>query len=115
MITLFTINRTHCTSGLSRRLLFSAHEEAALLVAVPPEISRRLTAPDELNTEETLKTLDDCDDDDMEVDQQQQDRDSSAVADKSVRVVEKKRFEVKKWNAVALWAWDIVVDNCAIC
>ena len=43
----------------------------------------------------------------------------------------RKRFEVKKvrlrdiavavyadysqWNAVALWAWDIVVDNCAIC
>uniref|UniRef100_A0A674B9B9 Ring-box 1, E3 ubiquitin protein ligase n=1 Tax=Salmo trutta TaxID=8032 RepID=A0A674B9B9_SALTR len=27
----------------------------------------------------------------------------------------KKRFEVKKWNEVALWAWDIVVDNCAIC
>lgn len=44
----------------------------------------------------------------------------------------KKKFEVKKvciwsldgdmadtkllqWNAVALWAWDIVVDNCAIC
>ena len=47
----------------------------------------------------------------------------------------KKRFEVKKvgslaldkrfgrhstrttnqFNAVALWAWDIVVDNCAIC
>ncbi|RMX82293.1 hypothetical protein D0869_04429 [Hortaea werneckii] len=26
---------------------------------------------------------------------------------------DKKRFEVKK--AVALWAWDIVVDNCAIC
>ncbi|KAJ9105298.1 RING-box protein 1 [Naganishia friedmannii] len=25
------------------------------------------------------------------------------------------RFTVKKWNAVALWAWDIVVDNCAIC
>ena len=22
---------------------------------------------------------------------------------------------MKKWNAVALWAWDIVVDNCAIC
>ncbi|CAM0139035.1 unnamed protein product [Umbelopsis sp. WA50703] len=29
--------------------------------------------------------------------------------------LDKKRFEVKKWNAVALWAWDIVVDNCAIC
>ena len=28
---------------------------------------------------------------------------------------EKKRFEVKKWSAVGLWAWDIVVDNCAIC
>lgn len=25
------------------------------------------------------------------------------------------RFTIKKWNAVALWAWDIVVDNCAIC
>lgn len=22
---------------------------------------------------------------------------------------------VVQWNAVALWAWDIVVDNCAIC
>lgn len=30
-------------------------------------------------------------------------------------VAERKRFEVKKWSAVALWAWDIVVDNCAIC
>ncbi|KAE9027301.1 hypothetical protein PF005_g1847 [Phytophthora fragariae] len=28
---------------------------------------------------------------------------------------EEKRFEIKKWNAVALWSWDIVVDNCAIC
>lgn len=27
----------------------------------------------------------------------------------------KKKFEVKKWNAVALWAWNVVVDNCAIC
>ncbi|XP_075658806.1 uncharacterized protein LOC142628639 [Castanea sativa] len=26
-----------------------------------------------------------------------------------------KRFEIKEWNAVSLWAWDIVVDNCAIC
>eukprot|EP00922_Rhytidocystis_sp_ex-Travisia-forbesii_P038396 GHVS01057200.1.p2 GENE.GHVS01057200.1~~GHVS01057200.1.p2 ORF type:complete len:138 (-),score=44.28 GHVS01057200.1:548-961(-) len=25
------------------------------------------------------------------------------------------RFEVRKWSGVALWAWDIVVDNCAIC
>lgn len=27
----------------------------------------------------------------------------------------KRRFEMKKWNAVALWTWDICVDNCAIC
>ncbi|CAI4211434.1 unnamed protein product [Parascedosporium putredinis] len=27
----------------------------------------------------------------------------------------KQKFEVKKLHAVALWAWDIVVDNCAIC
>ncbi|UQC78079.1 E3 ubiquitin-protein ligase RBX1 [Colletotrichum lupini] len=38
------------------------------------------------------------------------------AADGESRPVDaKKRFEVKKWNAVALWAWDIVVDNCAIC
>ena len=26
-----------------------------------------------------------------------------------------RRFEIKKWSAVALWSWDITVDNCAIC
>ncbi|AYO41698.1 RING-box protein 1 [Malassezia restricta CBS 7877] len=25
------------------------------------------------------------------------------------------RFQVKKWNCVCLWSWDIQVDNCAIC
>ena len=40
---------------------------------------------------------------------------SKAKAAKSGADDGKKRFEVKKWNAVALWAWDIVVDNCAIC
>ncbi|KAH7565592.1 hypothetical protein JRO89_XS09G0231600 [Xanthoceras sorbifolium] len=24
-------------------------------------------------------------------------------------------FELKKWSAVALWSWNIVVDTCAIC
>jgi RING-box protein 1 len=38
---------------------------------------------------------------------------SGSTTDSSV--AQKKRFEVKKWNAVTLWAWDIVVDNCAIC
>ncbi|XP_057549058.1 RING-box protein 1a-like isoform X3 [Amaranthus tricolor] len=37
----------------------------------------------------------------------------SSVAGPSSKIP--KRFEIKKWNAVALWAWDIVVDNCAIC
>ncbi|KAF8978248.1 putative ring-box protein 1 [Cyathus striatus] len=45
---------------------------------------------------------------DMEVDQP-----TTKVAKK--KEGGKPRFEVKKWNAVALWAWDIVVDNCAIC
>ena len=26
-----------------------------------------------------------------------------------------KRFEVRKWSAVALWSWEVAVDNCAIC
>ncbi|CAE7286801.1 rbx-1 [Symbiodinium sp. KB8] len=26
-----------------------------------------------------------------------------------------KRFEVKKWNAVAFWSWDVEQDRCAIC
>ncbi|XP_042422637.1 RING-box protein 1a-like [Zingiber officinale] len=38
---------------------------------------------------------------------------SSAAASSSSK--KPKRFEIKKWNAVSLWAWDIVVDNCAIC
>lgn len=27
----------------------------------------------------------------------------------------KKHFEVKKWNAVAVWSWSICTDTCAIC
>ncbi|XP_039032662.1 RING-box protein 1a-like isoform X1 [Hibiscus syriacus] len=38
---------------------------------------------------------------------------NSSVASSSTK--KPKRFEIKKWSAVALWAWDIVVDNCAIC
>ena len=45
---------------------------------------------------------------------------STAVATKGEAAAgpattEKKRFEIKKYNAVALWAWDIVVETCAIC
>ena len=27
----------------------------------------------------------------------------------------KKMVEVKKWNVVAMWHWNIEVENCAIC
>ncbi|KVH94001.1 Zinc finger, RING/FYVE/PHD-type [Cynara cardunculus var. scolymus] len=40
---------------------------------------------------------------------------SSSTASTSSSTKKAKRFEIKKWNAVSLWAWDIVVDNCAIC
>ena len=25
------------------------------------------------------------------------------------------RFVIKKWNACAMWSWDICTDTCAIC
>jgi RING-box protein 1 len=24
-------------------------------------------------------------------------------------------FTLKKWNAVAMWSWDVECDTCAIC
>ncbi|ODV96305.1 hypothetical protein PACTADRAFT_75455 [Pachysolen tannophilus NRRL Y-2460] len=29
--------------------------------------------------------------------------------------IRKKKFEIRKWTAVAFWSWDMVVENCAIC
>lgn len=26
-----------------------------------------------------------------------------------------KLFTLKKWNAVAMWSWDVECDTCAIC
>lgn len=26
-----------------------------------------------------------------------------------------KMFTLKKWNAVAMWSWDVACDTCAIC
>eukprot|EP00922_Rhytidocystis_sp_ex-Travisia-forbesii_P061843 GHVS01091589.1.p1 GENE.GHVS01091589.1~~GHVS01091589.1.p1 ORF type:complete len:150 (+),score=26.73 GHVS01091589.1:132-581(+) len=40
---------------------------------------------------------------------------SSCSASADVLYHGEPRFEVRKWSGVALWAWDIVVDNCAIC
>ena len=28
---------------------------------------------------------------------------------------EARRFEVKKWNSVAFWKWDVQQERCAIC
>jgi len=36
---------------------------------------------------------------------------SSAAAGSAVQ----NRFEIKKWNAVCMWSWDICADTCAIC
>eukprot|EP00047_Mylnosiga_fluctuans_P001631 m.221213 g.221213 ORF g.221213 m.221213 type:complete len:125 (-) comp10539_c0_seq1:1302-1676(-) len=57
-----------------------------------------------------------ADEEEMDVDTgaQDEDEDTGEAGDGKGKK-DRKRFEVKKWNAVALWAWDIVVDNCAIC
>ncbi len=39
--------------------------------------------------------------------------DASKEADSSKAPA--KRFEIKKWNAVAMWSWAICTDTCAIC
>ncbi|KAA6385650.1 MAG: putative E3 ubiquitin-protein ligase RBX1 [Streblomastix strix] len=36
-------------------------------------------------------------------------------ANKKNKSVIGKRFEIKRWNAVGLWSWDLQVDTCAIC
>ena len=28
---------------------------------------------------------------------------------------EERMFTLKKWNAVAMWSWDVECDTCAIC
>ena len=46
-------------------------------------------------------------------------QESNKAVDTSVEKTEEegksKIFEIKKWNAVALWAWDLDVETCAIC
>jgi len=44
--------------------------------------------------------------------------DSKPAASDAKKAAAKKappRFEIKKWNAVAMWSWDICADTCAIC
>ncbi|QLQ80898.1 hypothetical protein HG537_0E02530 [Torulaspora globosa] len=52
-------------------------------------------------------------DDRMEVDSDVVEQRSSEVS--QTTKTKPKRFEIKKWTAVAFWSWDIAVDNCAIC
>lgn len=49
----------------------------------------------------------------MEVDEGQQEE-AEAGASKS-KSRSGKRFEIKKWSAVAMWSWAICTDTCAIC
>ena len=56
----------------------------------------------------------------MDIDQpEQQEEEQEARPKKTVKKVEAKvggkRFEIKKWNAVAMWSWAICTDTCAIC
>ena len=41
--------------------------------------------------------------------------DDEPVDNESKDDEETERIQLKKWNAVALWSWDVEVDNCAIC
>jgi len=38
-----------------------------------------------------------------------------AKGDASVAKQPEKLFTIKKWNAVAVWSWDVECDTCAIC
>lgn len=34
---------------------------------------------------------------------------------KDTALVEQRPFVLKKWNALAMWTWDVECDICAIC
>ena len=33
----------------------------------------------------------------------------------NIKEPEERMFTMKKWNAVAMWSWDVECDTCAIC
>jgi len=41
--------------------------------------------------------------------------DSQMDIDRSSGRNGEKMFTLKKWNAVAMWSWDVECDTCAIC
>ena len=49
----------------------------------------------------------------MEVESSQKDEAKSKSKDKAP--LPGQMFVLKKWNAVAMWSWDVECDTCAIC
>ena len=49
----------------------------------------------------------------MEVDRSTLGSDSASTT--AVTPKPEKMFTLKKWNAVAMWSWDVECDTCAIC
>ena len=47
--------------------------------------------------------------------QETMEEDGAEDVEEKGRSTGKKRFEIKKWNAVAMWSWAICTDTCAIC
>lgn len=41
--------------------------------------------------------------------------DNDNSCDKFESDTNKPMFSLKKWNAVAMWTWDVECDTCAIC
>lgn len=41
--------------------------------------------------------------------------DNDSSCDKFDTEKPEKMFSLKKWNAVAMWSWDVECDTCAIC
>lgn len=41
--------------------------------------------------------------------------DDSSSCDRFDSEKPEKMFSLKKWNAVAMWSWDVECDTCAIC
>ena len=52
-------------------------------------------------------------DEPMEVESSQKDEAKSKSKDKAP--LPGQMFVLKKWNAVAMWSWDVECDTCAIC
>uniref|UniRef100_A0A1I7UXL4 RING-box protein 2 n=1 Tax=Caenorhabditis tropicalis TaxID=1561998 RepID=A0A1I7UXL4_9PELO len=44
-----------------------------------------------------------------------QEESGSSQKQKTSNSTENRPFTLKKWNALAIWAWDVECDTCAIC